>query len=82
MRQEDRASEQRASFAQFPDLPRTGYAREAVVLRHIPFGRSTLWRKSKLGEFPAPIKLSERVTAWRCEDLWRWMDARNSKAAA
>jgi prophage regulatory protein len=63
------------------DLPRIGYAREPQILRVIPWGRSTLWNKAKTGEFPKPVKLSARITAWRCEDVWRWLDAQESKAA-
>jgi len=57
------------------DLPRIGYAREPQILRVIPWGRSTLWSKAKNGEFPKPVKLSGRITAWRCEDVWAWMEA-------
>ena len=57
------------------DLPRTGYVRESTVLRHIPWGRSTLWSKAKKGEFPKPLKLSKRITAWRAEDVWAWIEA-------
>jgi predicted DNA-binding transcriptional regulator AlpA len=32
----------------------------------------------KAGEFPKPIKLSERVTAWKVEDVRAWMQARNA----
>lgn len=64
------------------DLPRIGYAREAQVLRVIPWGRSTLWSKSKLGDFPKPVKLSARVTAWKCADVWAWLESREAKQAA
>lgn len=59
------------------DLPRSGYVRESTVLRFIPFGRSTLWAKAKRGEFPRPVKISQRVTAWRAEDIWTWIEARD-----
>jgi predicted DNA-binding transcriptional regulator AlpA len=62
------------------ELPRHGYAREPAVLRVVPFSRSTLWSKAKSGAFPKPVKLSERVTAWRCEDVWAWMDHKQAKA--
>lgn len=42
----------------------------------IPFSGPTLWRKVKTGEFPKPIKLSERVTAWRVEDVRAWLDSK------
>ena len=32
-------------------------------------GKSTVWRWCKQGTFPLPIKLSERVTRWRSEDV-------------
>ncbi len=41
----------------------------------VPFSSATLWRKVKAGDFPAPTKLSERVTAWRVEDVRQWLDA-------
>ncbi len=31
----------------------------------LPFSAPTLWRKVKAGTFPKPIKLSDRVTAWK-----------------
>lgn len=58
-----------------PTLPPTGYVRQSRLIPHIiPFSSSTLWRKVKAGEFPAPVKLSPRVTAWRAEDVRAWMD--------
>lgn len=38
----------------------------------VPISKSTLWRH--LWHLPAePVKLSERVTVWRAEDIRRWM---------
>jgi predicted DNA-binding transcriptional regulator AlpA len=55
-------------------LPPTGFVRQAQLIPHIiPISSSTLWRKVKAGDFPAPVKLSSRVTAWRVEDLREWM---------
>ena len=55
-------------------LPATGFVRQSQLIPHIiPISSSTLWRKVKAGEFPAPVKLSSRVTAWRVEDLRKWM---------
>ena len=53
-----------------PTRPRTG--RKGLV----PFSSATLWRKVKAGEFPAPVKLSDRVTAWRCSDVLAWLQSR------
>jgi prophage regulatory protein len=54
--------------------PFTGFLREKQLRQQgfAPFARSTMWRKVKDGSFPAPIKLSERVTVWRVLDLMEW----------
>lgn len=55
-------------------LPDTGYVRESQLIPSIlPFSSATLWRKVKAGSFPAPRKLSERITAWRVEDVRAYM---------
>jgi prophage regulatory protein len=61
----------------FGDLPATGYVRQAGLIPAIlPFSSATLWRMVKAGTFPAPVKLSARVTAWRAEDVRAWMQSR------
>ncbi len=60
-------------------LNRPGFLREKQILGDtkakppvpaiIPVGRSTWWQGVKDGKFPAPIKLSERCTAWKTEDI-------------
>ncbi|MDE2135500.1 MAG: AlpA family phage regulatory protein [Alphaproteobacteria bacterium] len=67
-----------ATPAQLSELPATGYIRQATLLTIIPFSSATLWRKVKAGTFIAPIKLSERCTAWRVEDVRAWMAARTT----
>lgn len=58
------------------DFPKTGFLRQSEIIPSpIPFSPATLWRKVKDGTFPAPVKLSERVTAWRVEDVRAWMQA-------
>ena len=57
-------------------LPATGYVRAKQLVPHIiPFSPATLWRKVKAGTFPAPVKLSAGVTAWRVEDVRAWIAA-------
>lgn len=57
------------------ELPDTGYIRQLYLLHHIPFSAATLWRKVKDGTFPAPYRISERVTAWRVEEIRAWMQS-------
>lgn len=66
------------------ELPASGYVRQAELVGSrrreirgiIPFSATTLWRKVGAGEFPEPVKLSTRVTAWRVEDIREWMARR------
>lgn len=61
------------------EIPATGYLRQAQLIPSIiPFSPATLWRKVKAREFPAPVKLSARVTAWRVEDIRQWMQERKA----
>ncbi len=46
-----------------------------AVASVVPISAATLWRKVKAGEFPRPVKLYERVTAWRAEEVREWLDA-------
>ncbi len=63
-------------------LPETGFIRQAALLRFVPFSPATLWRKVKSGDFPRPVKLSERVTAWKAEEVRAWIDSRGGANAA
>jgi predicted DNA-binding transcriptional regulator AlpA len=54
-------------------LPDTGFVRQRLLLRFVPFSKSTLWRRVKTGEFPAPVKLSTGITAWKAEDVRGWI---------
>lgn len=51
------------------DLPETGFLRLHQVLSYIPLGKTSWWKGVKSGRFPKPVKLSERCTAWRVEDI-------------
>jgi len=55
--------------AHAPTLPETGYVRLSTVLHFIPVSKSSWWAGIKAGIFPAGVKLSARVTAWRAEDI-------------
>lgn len=65
------------------DLPRDGYSRQSQLIPHIvPFSPATLWRKVRTGDFPKPIKLSKRVTAWKNSDVLEWLDNLHQAATA
>lgn len=46
-----------------------GFMRLPEVLSVIPIGKSSWYQGIKQGQFPAPIKLTERTSAWRVEDI-------------
>ena len=46
----------------------------------LPFSSATLWRKVKAGTFPRPVKLADKVTAWRADEVQAWMARVNSAA--
>jgi predicted DNA-binding transcriptional regulator AlpA len=60
----------------FDNLPDTGYIRQSQLIPSVvPVSPATLWRKCKAGQFPKPVKLSERVTAWRVGEVRAWLIA-------
>jgi len=64
------------------ELPATGFVRaRQLVNGPLPFSEATLWRKVRAGTFPAPLKLSERITAWDVRAVRAWMDEQNGEAA-
>lgn len=38
--------------------------------------RTTLWRKVKKGELPAPIKVGASAIRWRACEILEWIDSR------
>lgn len=64
-----------------PTLPETGFLRLPQVLSLFPVCRSTWWAGVRTGRYPKPVKLGERCTAWRVEDV-RALIEQLAKAAA
>ena len=38
--------------------------------------RQTLWRHTRAGKFPAPVKFGDRLVRWRASDIERFLEAR------
>ncbi len=73
----------------FDELPDSAFLREAQLVRSpkrpgypapLPFSAPTLWRMVKAGKFPAPMKLSERVTGWRVSEVRAWLLAQGASS--
>lgn len=74
-------AKQAKTNAIYGSLPATGFVRIASLRPIVPFSYSTLWRRVRTGTFPAPVKISERITAWRVEDIRAWLDQQASGGA-
>jgi prophage regulatory protein len=65
-------------------FPETGFLRLPQIIGNpkaeppipavIPVCKSTWWAGVKSGRYPAPVKLSARVTAWRASDIRALID--------
>jgi len=56
-------------------LPPQGMSRAKDILPFLPFGRTTLHEWSQNGKFPASIKLSPTMVAWRNNDVLEWLSS-------
>ncbi len=72
----------RGIASNFDALPDSAFIRESQLVQSpkrpdtpapLPFSAPTLWRKVKAGTFPAPVKLADRVTAWKVGDVRAWI---------
>ena len=68
----------------FDAMPDGAYIREAQLVASpkrpgipvpLPFSAPTLWRKVRAKTFPAPVRLSARVTAWNVGAVRAWLTA-------
>ena len=60
-------------------IPETGFLRLSQILGNpksnpptppiIPISKSSWWQGVSSGRYPAPLKLSPKVTVWRVEDM-------------
>lgn len=62
------------------ELPAEGFVRVGTLARLLGIATVTVWRWTANGKLPKPVKLSERVTAWRAEDVRNWMNAQGKTA--
>jgi predicted DNA-binding transcriptional regulator AlpA len=60
-------------------LPSEGFVRQRELLAHVPFSKSTLWKMVASGEFPSPVKLSARITAWSVSAVRHWIATHERK---
>ncbi|WP_169393402.1 MULTISPECIES: AlpA family transcriptional regulator [Psychrobacter] len=55
-----------------------GLSRAKQILPLLPFGRASLWKFSKSGQFPKPVRITGGITAWRNADVLAWLEAQSA----
>ena len=68
-------SESQPSAEQVFDPSTVLFLRIGIVMRLTGLGRSTIYRMMAEERFPAPVRLANRIVAWRRTDLERWSEA-------
>lgn len=63
-------------------LPPAGFLRLPQVLALYPVSKSTWWKGVAEGRYPAPVKIGQRATAWRAEDICALIEAASRKGGA
>lgn len=58
----------------FDELPDSAFIRpqQLIVERVVPFSITSLWRKIRCAEFPAPDKISDQISAFRVWKVRVW----------
>ncbi|PTR16973.1 AlpA family transcriptional regulator [Nitrosospira sp. Nsp2] len=63
-------------YLNYKNPPQTGYIRASRLAPSLDISEATLWRWTKNGTFPAPARLSARVTAWSIKDVEAWLKSK------
>ncbi|MEY8241639.1 MAG: AlpA family phage regulatory protein [Cycloclasticus sp.] len=48
------------------------------VLKKIPLSKATIYRLISRGEFPKPVKLTSRTSAWDSGDVLDWLESKRN----
>lgn len=52
-----------------PPLPEDGLIRMSEFLRQVPVSRSTAYAKIRSGDWPQPLRVSQRIVAFKISDV-------------
>lgn len=65
----------------FNELPNEALIqiRPLINYKVVPYSATTIWRKSRSGEFPSPIKISPGITAWRVGEIRAYLNSVGTK---
>ena len=65
-----------------PTLPQTGFLRLSQVLKFVPIGKTKWYAGIKSGEYPRPVPLGPRTSAYRVEDIAALIKRLGAQAAS
>lgn len=57
-------------------MKKTNLIRRGEVQARTGLARSTMYELIKRGDFPGPVKISERAVAWCEDEVQAWIDER------
>jgi predicted DNA-binding transcriptional regulator AlpA len=66
-------------FSNQPTIPAFGFLRLPQILAIFPISKSAWWEGCRTGRYPKPVKLSERTTVWRVEDIRAFIESLNQQ---
>lgn len=52
--------------------------RVSTLAPRLGMSKNTIWRMVREGKFPKPIKLSEKITVWKAEDVLNWLKTKEA----
>lgn len=58
---------------QFDNLSDSAFIRIRELPAIVGFSVPTIWRKTKEGCFPKPVKVSSNITAWKVGSVRAWL---------
>ena len=61
-------------MAKKEDSKNLGLLRESQILELLPMSKSTFRRLVKSGKFPAGFKMTGRITVWRSQVVFDWIN--------
>lgn len=53
----------------FDELPNSAYVTDRTIAAHLGITRTTIWRWSREGRLPEPVKLGPNITRWQVGPL-------------
>ena len=75
-KKETAAHQRQLGISGAEDVANERMLRFPEVVQRTGLSRTTIWRRVRSGEFPAPVQLSGNVVAWHADQLNRWLQTR------